>query len=100
MNGNDLELDVLLEIEDTVLFRELDGEAVILNIETGNYFGLDQVGMRAWALIREHKVLSKVIGIMEAEYEVSRDTLSHDLVALAKELSAHGLVRVSRGSPE
>ena len=100
MSANDIAPDALIEIEENVLFRELNGEAVILNVETGNYFGLDQVGTRAWTLIREHKALSKVVGLMEAEYEVSRDALRNDLVALAKELSAHGLVRISRGLPE
>ena len=100
MSGNDITQDALIEIEKDVLFRELSGEAVLLNVETGNYFGLDQVGARAWALIREHKALSKVVDLMEAEYEVSRDALWNDLVALAKELSAHGLVRISRGLPE
>lgn len=100
MSGNDIALDALIDIEENVLFRELNGEAVILNVETGNYFGLDPVGTRAWTLIREHKALSKVIGLMETEYEVSRDILRNDLVALAKELSAHGLVRISRGSTE
>ena len=100
MSGNDITLDTLIEIEEDVLFREVSGEAVLLNVETGNYFGLDQVGARAWTLIREHKALSKVVDLMEAEYEVSRDALWNDLAALAKELSAHGLVRISRGSPE
>ena len=99
MSGNDITLDALIEIEENVLFRELSGEAVLLNVETGNYFGLDQVGTRAWALIREHKSLSKVVGLMEAEYDVSRDVLGSDLVALAKELSVHGLVRISRSLP-
>jgi hypothetical protein len=100
VNGHEITLDALIEIEENVLFRELSGEAVLLNVETGNYFGLDQVGTRAWTLIREHKALSKVVGLMEAEYDVSRDVLGSDLVALAKELSAHGLVRISRGLPE
>jgi hypothetical protein len=100
VSANDIAPDALIEIEENVLFRELNGEAVILNVETGNYFGLDHVGTRAWTLIREHKALSKVVGLMEAEYEVSRDALRNDLVALAKELSAHGLVRISRGLPE
>lgn len=100
MSGNEVTLDAVIEIEENVLFRELSGEAVLLNVETGNYFGLDEVGTRAWTLIREHKALSRVVGLMEAEYDVPRDALVSDLVALAKELSAHGLVRVSGGLPE
>ena len=34
-----------------VIYRDLDGGAVILNLKTGTYFGLDTVGTRMWALI-------------------------------------------------
>jgi len=37
-----------------VVFRELDGEAVILNLETGTYFGLDTVGTRIWQFCQDH----------------------------------------------
>jgi hypothetical protein len=33
-------------VPDDVLFRDLDGEAVILNLRTGTYFGLDELGTR------------------------------------------------------
>jgi hypothetical protein len=39
-------LNSTLRVPDDVLFRDLDGEAVILNLRTGTYFGLDEVGMR------------------------------------------------------
>ncbi len=46
-------LDAAFRIPDEVIFRELDGEAVILNLDTGIYFGLDAVGTRIWRLIEE-----------------------------------------------
>ena len=46
-------LDTSLAVPDDVIFRELDGEAILLNLATGMYFGLDQVGTRLWALITE-----------------------------------------------
>ena len=33
---------------DEVLFQELHGEGVLLNLKTGVYFGLDPVGARIW----------------------------------------------------
>ena len=54
-----------LTIPDTVVFRDLDGEVVILDLESSTYFGLDPVGARMWTLVSEHGSLSKV-------YEVPR----------------------------
>ena len=78
-----------------VVFRELDGEAVILNLESGIYFGLDQVGTRIWRLIQEHGALQKVFETMCDEYDVGSDTLEHDLLQLVDELCEKKLAQAS-----
>ena len=78
-----------------IVFRELDGEAVILNLESGIYFGLDQVGTRIWQLIQEHGSLQKVFETMCDEFDVGSDALEHDLLGLMDELCAKGLVQAS-----
>jgi hypothetical protein len=78
-----------------VIFRLLDGEAVLLNLKTGTYFGLDQVGTRAWELILEHQSLERVHSALLEEYDVDPDRLAEDLLTLVKEFSAKGLVQVA-----
>jgi hypothetical protein len=78
-----------------VVFRELDGEAVILNLDTGIYFGLDPIGTRIWELIQEHAALQKVFDAMCIEYDAQADTLERDLLELVNELRAKGLVNAS-----
>jgi len=78
-----------------VIFRLLDGEAVLLNLKTGNYFGLDPIGTRAWELILEHRSLERVHSALLEEYEVEADRLAQDLLALVSECCAKGLVQVA-----
>lgn len=78
-----------------VVFRELDGEAVILNLDTGVYFGLDPTGTRIWQLIQEQAVLQAVLDAMCIEYDAEVATLEHDLLQLVNELCAKGLLHVS-----
>lgn len=78
-----------------IVFRELDGEAVILNLESGIYFGLDQVGTRIWQLVQEHGSLQKVFETMCDEFDVVSDALERDLLELMDDLCAKGLVRAS-----
>lgn len=80
---------------DNVVSRDLDGEAVILNLESGVYFGLNDAGSRIWALIQEHKSLRKVLEVMEREYEAAPDVLQADLLKLVGQLHEHGLVRLN-----
>jgi hypothetical protein len=95
--ANQVSLDCVATInEENVVSRELEGEAVMLNLESGLYFGLDEVGTRIWALIQEHKSLRKVFEAMQREYDVASARLESDLLRLVEELRAKGLVSISQ----
>jgi hypothetical protein len=82
-----------LKIPEDVMFRILGDEAVILNLGTGVYFGLDDVGTRMWQLISEHGSTEKVVEALLAEYEVEEALLQTDLDKLVEDLMENGLVR-------
>jgi hypothetical protein len=75
-----------------VLFRELAGEAVLLNLASGVYYGLDAVGTRVWALLSERRTLDQVCAQLLVEYDVDADTLGRDVTALVSDLCEKGLV--------
>jgi hypothetical protein len=81
-----------LRIPDDVIFRVLGEEAVILNLATGTYFGLDSVGTRIWQLIAEQGSTEKVIEALVAEYEVEEGRVRQDLADLIRQLSEKRLV--------
>lgn len=91
---NQLSLDTALVVPEDVIFRELDGEAIILNLATGMYFGLDEVGTRLWALVAESGTLRQALGVMAGEYDVARPQLEGDALELAGQLIEKGLVQV------
>ncbi len=84
-----------IKISNDVVFRILGGEAVLLNLASGTYFGLDQVGTRMWQLMSEHGSSEKVIELMLKEYEVEKTVLQSDLDKLIKDLFRHGLVNIN-----
>lgn len=88
----DLSLDASLKVSDEVVFRELDGEGVILNLASGFYFGLDATGTRMWQLIEQHGQLSAVLSVLCDEYQAPPETIERDLVRLASELAQNGLL--------
>jgi Coenzyme PQQ synthesis protein D (PqqD) len=85
-------LDAAFRIPDDVIFRELDGEAVVLNLDTGIYFGLDAVGTRIWRLIEERKALKAVLDTLIDEYDAPPDHLQRDLLAFVERLNTKGLL--------
>jgi hypothetical protein len=77
----------------------LTGEAVILDMDQGAYYGLDAVGSRIWALIQEPRALDDVAATIEAEFDVTRERALADLLVLAGDMASRGLVEVLPAAP-
>ncbi|OFV95355.1 MAG: hypothetical protein A3F68_12365 [Acidobacteria bacterium RIFCSPLOWO2_12_FULL_54_10] len=78
-----------------VVFREIDGEGVLLNLKTGIYFGLNATGTRIWNLIEQHGSLLNVAEAMKSEYDVNPTILEQNLIELMGQLLERGLVQIS-----
>ncbi|MBW4509604.1 MAG: PqqD family peptide modification chaperone [Scytonematopsis contorta HA4267-MV1] len=74
---------------------DLGGETVILNINTGVYHSLSNVGVRIWELIQQPKAVSDIKEVLLQEYDVEPSVCLNDLVALLSNLLAAGLIEVS-----
>jgi hypothetical protein len=83
-----------VSIPSDVLFHELDGEAVLLNLQTGKYFGLDPMGTRIWQLLVEHGSPAMAYNILLEEYDVDAERLETEMLSLVDQLAAHGLIRL------
>ena len=83
-----------LIVSDEALFQEIGGEAVILDLASSSYFGLNAVGTRFWQLAQDGSELAGVCDALLAEFDVDRARLEADLQALLGELCSAGLVRV------
>ena len=76
-----------------VVAREMGGEMVLLDLASGQYFGLDTVGLRVWELLAERpQSLAELSDAIEAEFDAPRPQIEADLLALATELSKQELI--------
>jgi len=85
---------MLVRISDDVVYRELSGESVLLNLNSGVYFGLDEIGTRIWYLLAEHGDSEKIIPMLTAEYDVTDTQLRSDIDELIAQLSDKGLLKI------
>lgn len=81
-----------VRVNDDVLFQELQGEAVLLNLKTGVYFGLDKVGTRVWQLMGQNEELSGIRTAILYEYDVTEEQCSQDLLDLIGKMQEQELV--------
>ena len=87
-----LNLKQTIALSPDVISQEVSGETVLLDLESENYFGLDEVGTRIWQLIKETNDLSSIYNTLLDEYEVSGERLQQDLTVLLSEIEGLGLI--------
>jgi hypothetical protein len=80
-----------------VLFRMVGEEAVLLNLNTELYLGLDEVGTRMWILLKDAPSIQDAFDVLLQEYEVEQDHLRQDLDEFLGKLLQHGLIEVGPG---
>ena len=83
-----------VRVNDDVLFQEVGGEAVLLNLGTESYFGLNDVGTRIWILLSEGNSLQDVCNKLCWEFDVTPEQLQSDLSSLIDEMLKAGLIQM------
>jgi coenzyme PQQ synthesis protein D (PqqD) len=84
-------------VPDEILISNLQDESVILNLNSERYFGLDDVGTRMLSLLTSSDSIGTAYESLAAEYNVDRQMLENDLVALVENLLQQGLVQIEHG---
>lgn len=84
-----------VSIPDSVLSTELHDEGVLLNLETGEYFGLDGVGMEMWKVLRASGDVGAARAALLEQYDVAEDVLAKDLDELIAKLAERKLLVVA-----
>lgn len=87
--------DATYLVSDRVLSRALDGEAVLLDLASGNYFGLDEVGTLVWESLGEGGTVDAIVARMVGAYDVEAARAREDVMALLAELERRGLIVAS-----
>jgi hypothetical protein len=77
-----------------VLCKALGDEAVLLDLETETYFGLNAVGSRFWNLLTTAPTIRDALAAIQEEYDVAPDELERDMSALIEDLVSRGLLRM------
>ncbi|MEM6794793.1 MAG: PqqD family protein [Acidobacteriota bacterium] len=71
---------MLIHLAEDVLCRHLKDEAVLLDLQSQRYFGLDAVGARVWSLFQQDPSLEKALGALVEEFEADLPQLRSDVL--------------------
>jgi PqqD family protein of HPr-rel-A system len=81
-----------LVINDSVVSAELDDEVILLNVETGIYFGLDAIGTEIWSALKQGPSEEDIFAQLLEAYEVEPEQLRQDILSFLDKLREQGLV--------
>lgn len=84
-----------VSIGEHVYAEAVNDETVLLELSSGQYYGLDAVGSRLWQLLAELGSTEAVVEQALTEYDVDREELARDLDELVQELARRQLVIVA-----
>ena len=89
-----MDLNQKVTFAETVFAQEVDGEMVLLDMNSEEYFGLDSVGTDIWQAIEEKRRLKNVLEVLLTQYDVEEEVLKSDLIAFVEKLQERGFVEV------
>ena len=81
-----MNLDQKIKFSDTIFAQEVDGEMVLLDMNSENYFGLDAVGTDIWMFLGEGKTVGETKEALLEMYDVDADLLQRDIEAFIDNL--------------
>lgn len=73
---------------------DLDGRVVLLSIENGEYYNMNEVGTRVWELLERPHTVSALIEALLAEFEVEPATCEREVMEFLTQLQKDKLLRV------
>jgi hypothetical protein len=86
--------DATLVVTKEQVTADLQGEAVILHLESGMYYGLDPVGVRVWELLQTPRPFSELKSTLLEEFDVEPETCETHVLALLQQLIDVKLIEV------
>jgi len=76
--------------------QQFDQESILLNIQTGIYFRLNELGGYIWPLLDGEHSIREIITSIVAEFDVSADTAEKDFLHFMDELLKEELVQITK----
>jgi hypothetical protein len=85
-------LNSKISVPENVLFQDLSGEMVLLELESGKYYGLNEVGTRLFTLLSEKHSVQEAYQVLLEEYDVAPEHLEKDVLGMVRKLAEQKLI--------
>jgi hypothetical protein len=92
--GNMITAETIVSRSRDVVSSHIDGEAVMMSIERGKYYGMDPIASRIWELVEKPINVGDMIDTLMQEYNVTQEDCEKDVLVFLSDLLAEKLVEI------
>ena len=85
-------LNDIVFARDGVFATAVDDELVMLDPESGSYYGAGKIGERVWIEVTQGTKVSEICEVILSQFDVERAKCEKDVLEFLNDLAAHGLV--------
>ncbi len=89
---NIMDFSKKIVVSENVFVQEIDDEIVMLDMNSENYFGLNNIGSEIWKLMQEKETIQEIYEAMKDAYDIDGETLKNDIENLFANLEKNRLV--------
>jgi coenzyme PQQ biosynthesis protein PqqD len=93
-SGSETVLDERVRRQDGVLAQQAHGKTVLLRLEDGGYYALDEVGAMIWNLCDGRRAVADIVAILCAEFDAPEATVRADVLEFIADLRSERLLVV------
>ncbi|MFT5083440.1 MAG: hypothetical protein ACI9Y1_001483 [Lentisphaeria bacterium] len=90
-----LTLSSTVRRNENIVDAVIDGETVMMSIENGQYYGLDNIASRIWQLVEKPIKINDICQSLQEEYNVNQTLCQSDVIAFLDNLKESDVVLVS-----
>ncbi len=87
--------ETVIRRSDSILASNLENEVVMMDVESGSYYGLEEPASRIWDLLAEPKSVSDLVVALQSEYDITPEQCQHEVISFVEELKKRKVVDFS-----
>ena len=97
-NGTVIAGSTLIERNSDILAATVNNETVMMHIQSGHYYGLDDIGSEIWKRLESPMRFDALVDGLIADFRADREVITGDVKALLQQMAANGVVLLREGA--
>lgn len=93
--AKEITVGTMVKRNDDIVEANIDGETVMMSIDSGEYFGLDPIATKIWNDIESRQKVTAICERLQNDFDVSPEQCQTDVLNFLNALSEKSIIEIS-----